>query len=79
MDELIHPLKIHLAPRLSDAVVLGVLGSAAKRIEAALRRVRCNDRVLKHTIVYPCHAFALTLSVPLCTLEHSVNLLPLGL
>jgi hypothetical protein len=40
-DELILPLCQHLAPRLSDALVLGVLGTAAKRLEASLRRVRC--------------------------------------
>lgn len=38
LDELINPLRMHLAPRLSDAMVLGILGSAAKRIETALRR-----------------------------------------
>jgi hypothetical protein len=40
-DELILPLCQHLAPRLSDALVLGVLGTAAKRLEASLKRVRC--------------------------------------
>ena len=39
MDELIQALRIHLAPRLSDALVLGLIGLAAKRIESAIRRV----------------------------------------
>lgn len=38
MDELVYPLRLHLSPRLSDALVLGVVGSAAKRLESALRR-----------------------------------------
>jgi hypothetical protein len=40
LDELIQPLRIHLAPRLSDVMVLGLISLAAKRIESALRRVR---------------------------------------
>jgi hypothetical protein len=39
MDELILPLSLHLVPRLSDILVLGVLGTAAKRLEASLKRV----------------------------------------
>ena len=38
LDEIIQPLRAHLSPRLSDAVVLGVLGTAAKRLESSLRR-----------------------------------------
>jgi len=38
LDMLVHPLRMHLAPRLADAAFLGILGSAAKRIETALRR-----------------------------------------
>jgi len=36
--ELIGSLKMHLAPRLADDLVLGVIGSAAKRLEGSLRR-----------------------------------------
>jgi hypothetical protein len=39
MDELILPLSLNLVPRLSDILVLGVLGTAAKRLEASLKRV----------------------------------------
>ena len=39
LDEMIRPLQINLAPRLGDALVLGVVGTAAKRLEASLRRV----------------------------------------
>jgi len=40
IDELIEPLRVHLVPRLSDAVVLGVLSGASKRMEATMRRSR---------------------------------------
>ena len=40
LDELIQPLRMHLAPRLSDVTVLGLISLAAKRIESSLRRVR---------------------------------------
>mmetsp|Transcript_66722 Transcript_66722/g.98942 ORF Transcript_66722/g.98942 Transcript_66722/m.98942 type:complete len:360 (+) Transcript_66722:1798-2877(+) len=39
LDDLINPLRVHLAPRLADILVIGVLGGASKRIEAAIRRV----------------------------------------
>ena len=39
LDELILPLCLHLAPRLSDELVLGVLGAAAKRLEASIKKV----------------------------------------
>jgi hypothetical protein len=39
LEELIQPLRIHLAPRLADATVLGLISLAAKRIESAIRRV----------------------------------------
>ena len=42
LDELIQPLSLHLAPRLSDATVLGLISLAAKRIESAIRRVRAS-------------------------------------
>ena len=45
LDELLSPLRIHLAPRLSDALVLSLIGLAAKRIESAIRRVRANNSV----------------------------------
>lgn len=38
LDEIVRPLRLYLAPRLSDAAVLGILGSVAKRVETALRR-----------------------------------------
>jgi hypothetical protein len=40
VDELILPLCSHLAPRLSDELVLGVLGTVAKRLEVSLKKVR---------------------------------------
>jgi hypothetical protein len=43
LDEMIRPLQTNLAPRLSDLLILGVVGTAAKRIESSLKRVsyRC--------------------------------------
>jgi hypothetical protein len=38
LQDMIQPLKIHLGPRLADALVLGVLGTVAKRLEGSLRR-----------------------------------------
>jgi len=38
LEEVIEPLKVYLIPRLADALVLGVLGAAAKRLEGSLRR-----------------------------------------
>ena len=40
MDELILPLCSHLAPRLSDELLLGILGTVAKRLEVSLQKVR---------------------------------------
>jgi phage shock protein PspC (stress-responsive transcriptional regulator) len=39
MEELIEPLRLHLAPRLADLVVLGVVGGISKRLEMAIKRV----------------------------------------
>lgn len=38
LDEMIRPLQTNLAPRLSDLLILGVVGTAAKRIESSLKR-----------------------------------------
>jgi len=38
LEEVIEPLKLHLIPHLADALVLGVLGAVAKRLEGSLRR-----------------------------------------
>ena len=38
-DELISPLQMYLAPRLWDALLLGVLGATCKRLEMSLRKV----------------------------------------
>eukprot|EP00546_Thalassionema_frauenfeldii_P017496 CAMPEP_0178894582 /NCGR_PEP_ID=MMETSP0786-20121207/97_1 /TAXON_ID=186022 /ORGANISM="Thalassionema frauenfeldii, Strain CCMP 1798" /LENGTH=524 /DNA_ID=CAMNT_0020564689 /DNA_START=167 /DNA_END=1739 /DNA_ORIENTATION=+ len=38
LEEVIEPLKMYLIPRLADALVLGVLGAAAKRLEGSIRR-----------------------------------------
>eukprot|EP00540_Astrosyne_radiata_P023044 CAMPEP_0116823062 /NCGR_PEP_ID=MMETSP0418-20121206/628_1 /TAXON_ID=1158023 /ORGANISM="Astrosyne radiata, Strain 13vi08-1A" /LENGTH=344 /DNA_ID=CAMNT_0004451271 /DNA_START=224 /DNA_END=1258 /DNA_ORIENTATION=+ len=38
LEELMHPLRMNLSPRLSDTMVLGVLGTAAKRLEGSIRR-----------------------------------------
>jgi len=39
IDELIGPLRSYLSPRLSDALLVGLLGGASKRLEAAIKRV----------------------------------------
>lgn len=38
LDELIDPLRVRLAPSLSDSVILGIIGGASKRLEAAIKR-----------------------------------------
>ena len=38
LDNLLHPLRESLAPRLWDRLLLDVLGTVAKRVEASLRR-----------------------------------------
>ena len=40
LDELLEPVRVHLVPALSDEFVVGVLGGVAKRLEAAIRKVR---------------------------------------
>mmetsp|Transcript_36522 Transcript_36522/g.53563 ORF Transcript_36522/g.53563 Transcript_36522/m.53563 type:complete len:1051 (-) Transcript_36522:63-3215(-) len=40
IDQLLDPLRMHLIPRLSDAIVLGAIGAAAKRVEVAIRRTQ---------------------------------------
>ena len=39
LDELIEPLIVHLVPKLSDDLVIGILGGVSKRLEAAIRKV----------------------------------------
>ena len=38
LDELIEPLRIHLAPRLADTLILGILGAASRRLESSVKR-----------------------------------------
>ena len=38
LDELLEPLRAHLAPRLWDALLLSVLGTVSKRLETSLRK-----------------------------------------
>jgi hypothetical protein len=38
LQAMIQPLKMYLAPRLADALVVGVLGTVAKRLEGSVRR-----------------------------------------
>eukprot|EP00934_Nitzschia_sp_Nitz4_P006199 Nitzschia sp. Nitz4//scaffold98_size77359//3539//6343//NITZ4_005533-RA/size77359-snap-gene-0.0-mRNA-1//1//CDS//3329560712//6189//frame0 len=40
LDELILPLSTHLSPQISDDLVLGVLGTVAKRLEVSLKKCR---------------------------------------
>lgn len=40
LDELLEPLRVHLAPRLSDALILSILGGASKRMESAIKRTQ---------------------------------------
>ena len=39
LDELMEPLRVHLAPRLGDALLLGIVGGASKRLEMSIKRV----------------------------------------
>jgi conserved oligomeric Golgi complex subunit 4 len=57
LDEMIRPLRMNLSPRLGDMLVLGVVGTAAKRLEASLRRVRLYPTisVQKHDKSSPPH------------------------
>jgi hypothetical protein len=38
LDELIVPLRVHLVPKLSDDLLVGILGGMSKRLEAAIRK-----------------------------------------
>lgn len=38
LDELIDPLRVHLVPKLSDDLLVGILGGMSKRLEAAIRK-----------------------------------------
>lgn len=40
LDEILNPLQVHLAPKLSDGLLIGILGGVSKRLEAAIRKVR---------------------------------------
>lgn len=40
LDELIEPLRVHLVPKLSDNLVIGILGGLSKRLEAAIRKTK---------------------------------------
>jgi len=54
IDELVDPLRSYLAPRLSDAVLVGVLGGASKRLEAAIKRVstQCSLQMCEYLYCY---------------------------
>jgi hypothetical protein len=38
LDELIEPLRVHLVPKLSDVLMVGILSGMSKRLEAAIRK-----------------------------------------
>lgn len=38
LDELVDPMRLHLASRLSDNLILGIIGGASKRLEGAIKR-----------------------------------------
>ena len=38
LDEVIYPLRVHLVPKLSDDLLVGILGGISKRLEAAIRK-----------------------------------------
>ncbi|KAL3767861.1 hypothetical protein ACHAWO_013680 [Cyclotella atomus] len=38
LDEVFDPLRVHLVPKLSDEVLIGVLSGVSKRLEAAIRK-----------------------------------------
>jgi len=40
LDELMEPLRGHLAPRLADALLVGIIGGASKRLEMAIKRTK---------------------------------------
>ena len=40
LDDLTSPLSSHLTPKLSDDMLLEVIGTVAKRLEVSLRKVR---------------------------------------
>lgn len=46
LDEILVPLCQYLAPRLADALVLGVLGTVSKRLEVSLKKVRSETRTI---------------------------------
>jgi hypothetical protein len=40
LDEVLNPLRVHLVPKLSDELLIGIIGGVSKRLEAAIRKVR---------------------------------------
>eukprot|EP01083_Nonionella_stella_P274320 931038_1 len=40
LDELMEPLRVHLAPRLADALLVGIIGGASKRLEMSIKRTK---------------------------------------
>ena len=38
LDEILNPLRLNLAPRLADTLILGVLGGTSRRLESVLKR-----------------------------------------
>lgn len=46
VDELISPLQMYLAPRLWDALLLGVVEATCKRLEQSLRKVRLHKTIM---------------------------------
>lgn len=56
LDELMEPMRVHLVSKLSDDLLIGILGGVSKRLEAVIRKVRAslcihcaNDVLFIHT------------------------------
>ena len=45
LDDVVDPLRVHLVPKLTDELVLRILGGVSKRLEAAIRKVRSSDAI----------------------------------
>lgn len=50
LDDLILPLCSHLAPNLSDEMILEVLSTVAKRLEVSLKKVRAKEMEAMATV-----------------------------
>jgi hypothetical protein len=76
LDELMEPMRVHLVSKLSDDLLIGILGGVSKRLEAVIRKVRASLCIHCANDVLFTHTFSQILSFPLSIRANSHRWVP---